>query len=70
MPTFHLATFACDVTPPENKARPMIIVHVLTRLLRAGSEENTLATCRSQAAQGHRVIVMHGREFDASVRPH
>src|SRR6478735_8568797 len=46
----------------------MIIVHILTRLLRAGSEENTLATCRSQAAAGHRVVVMHGREFDQSVR--
>jgi glycosyltransferase involved in cell wall biosynthesis len=46
----------------------MIIVHVLTRLLRAGSEENTLATCRSQVAAGHRVILMHGREFDDSVR--
>lgn len=46
----------------------MIIVHILTRLLRAGSEENTLATCRSQAAAGHRVVLMHGREFDEAVR--
>lgn len=46
----------------------MVIVHVLTRLLRAGSEENTLATCRAQLAAGHRVILVHGRDFDASVR--
>jgi glycosyltransferase involved in cell wall biosynthesis len=46
----------------------MLIVHVLTRLLRAGSEENTLATCRAQTAAGHRVILMHGRDFDAQVR--
>lgn len=42
----------------------MRIVHVLTRLLRAGSEENTLASCRAQAANGHEVWVVHGREWD------
>ena len=46
----------------------MIIVHILTRLLRAGSEENTLITCRSQVAAGHRVIILHGRSFDEAVR--
>jgi glycosyltransferase involved in cell wall biosynthesis len=46
----------------------MVIVHILTRLLRAGSEENTLATCRSQADDGHRIVIMHGREFDAAIR--
>jgi glycosyltransferase involved in cell wall biosynthesis len=40
----------------------MHIVHVLTRLLRAGSEENTIATCRWQLAQGHRVTLIHGQE--------
>lgn len=42
----------------------MRIVHVLTRLLRAGSEENTLLTCRAQAAAGAEVYVVHGREFN------
>lgn len=42
----------------------MHIVHVITRLLRAGSEENTLETCRWQAAQGHRVTLLHGAEWD------
>ncbi len=42
----------------------MRIVHVLTRLLRAGSEENTVASCRAQAAAGHEVHLVHGREFD------
>ena len=41
----------------------MHIVHVLTRLLRAGSEENTMATARWQANAGHRVTVLHGAEF-------
>ena len=44
----------------------MKIVHVLTRLLRAGSEENTLTTCRGQLERGHEVFLVHGRDFDAS----
>ena len=42
----------------------MIIVHIITRLLRAGSEENTIATCIAQARAGHRVLLVHGREAD------
>ncbi|WP_299154530.1 glycosyltransferase [uncultured Tateyamaria sp.] len=42
----------------------MHIAHVLTRLLRAGSEENTLATCRWQVAAGHRVSLIHGNMCD------
>ena len=42
----------------------MKIVHILTRLLRAGSEENTLATCKAQIAAGHEVYLYHGNEFD------
>lgn len=40
----------------------MRIVHILTRLLRAGSEENTLLTCIGQLEQGHEVFLMHGDE--------
>jgi glycosyltransferase involved in cell wall biosynthesis len=40
----------------------MRIVHILTRLLRAGSEENTLLTCAGQLAEGHQVVLMHGHE--------
>ena len=42
------------------------IVHLVTRLLRAGSEENTMSTCLWQAEQGHRVTVLHGLDFDWS----
>lgn len=42
----------------------MHILHLLTRLLRAGSEENTMETCRYQAEIGHQVTLVHGREFD------
>ncbi len=44
----------------------MHIAHVLTRFLRAGSEENTIATCLWQAKAGHRVTLIHGRDFDPS----
>lgn len=40
----------------------MRIVHILTRLLRAGSEENTLLTSAGQIARGHEVILLHGRD--------
>ncbi|TMV05605.1 glycosyltransferase family 4 protein [Ruegeria sediminis] len=42
----------------------MHILHLVTRLLRAGSEENTVATCRWQARAGHRVTLLHGADFD------
>src|SRR5689334_111796 len=41
-----------------------LIVHVLTRLLKGGSEENTLYACRAQVASGHRVLLIHGCDFD------
>ncbi|TPJ89789.1 glycosyltransferase family 4 protein [Mesorhizobium sp. B2-5-13] len=46
----------------------MKIVHVLTRLLRAGSEENTLACCLAQARHGHEVLLVHGQEYDPGLR--
>ncbi len=42
----------------------MRIIHLVTRLLRAGSEENTLDTCRWQIAQGHDVALIHGADPD------
>ena len=38
----------------------MRIVHIMTRLLRAGSEENVLLTCRGQIDEGHEVFLIHG----------
>ena len=46
----------------------MRIVHVITRLLCAGAEENTLATCRDQALRGHEVHLIHGHDIDPSHR--
>jgi glycosyltransferase involved in cell wall biosynthesis len=48
-----------------SKATPsMRIVHVITRLIRAGADENTILTCIKQAEAGHEVILIHGREYD------
>jgi glycosyltransferase involved in cell wall biosynthesis len=41
------------------------IAHVITRLMQAGSEENTIATCRAQASAGHQVVLLHGNEWSA-----
>ncbi|MFN4177341.1 glycosyltransferase [Phenylobacterium sp.] len=42
----------------------MRIVHVLTRFLRAGAEENTALTCNAQVAAGNAVWIVHGRDHD------
>lgn len=46
----------------------MKIVHILTRLLRAGSEENTVSSCVGQIEAGHEVYLIHGRDFDDKYR--
>ena len=38
----------------------MKIVHVITRLILGGAQENTLLTCRQQARLGHDVVLMTG----------
>lgn len=45
----------------------MVIIHVLTRLLRAGAEENTLDVAKAQQLDGHRVIIVHGLEHEAGI---
>ena len=50
----------------DSGARPLTIVHVITRLVRGGAEENTIATCLHQAANGHRVTLVHGPGADPS----
>ncbi|MDQ0838828.1 glycosyltransferase [Sphingomonas faeni] len=42
--------------PPQSR-----IVHVITRFIRGGADENTLFTCNGQAAQGHDVHLITGR---------
>ena len=45
----------------------MVIIHVLTRLLRAGAEENTLDIAGAQQEDGHRVIIVHGLEHEPNI---
>lgn len=56
--------------PGSSEIVTMRIAHVITRLLRAGSEENTVATCLDQANAGHDVLLIHGRDFDTSYYNH
>jgi len=38
----------------------MKIVHIITRLILGGAQENTLITCRELAARGHDVTLITG----------
>ncbi|WP_269714850.1 glycosyltransferase [Caulobacter sp. NIBR2454] len=44
----------------------MKVLHVITRFIRGGADENTLLSCNAQAAAGHQVMLIHGRD----VSPH
>jgi glycosyltransferase involved in cell wall biosynthesis len=46
----------------------MHIVHVITRLVRGGADENTIETCNGQVGTGHRVTLIVGRELHAAMR--
>lgn len=45
----------------------MKIVHVITRMVRGGADENTLLTCNEQAKVGHEVHLIHGSEFSEAM---
>ena len=49
----------------SNKRR---IAHVITRFIRGGAEENTILTCQAQAAAGHEVFLVVGREWHEDAR--
>ena len=38
----------------------MKIVHIITRLILGGAQENTLITCKGLAARGHNVTLITG----------
>lgn len=48
----------------QSPIRALNIVHVITRLVLGGAEENTVATCLHQAACGHHVTLIHGPGAD------
>ena len=43
-------------------------MHVLTRLSRGGTEENTIATCIGQLELGYEVFLIHGAECQQAIR--
>ena len=50
----------------QSAKRQIRIVHVITRLLQGGAEENTIATCLFQARRGCHVTLIHGQEHHPS----
>ncbi len=46
----------------------MHIVHVITRFIRGGADENTLLTCNGQAEAGHKVTLICGAAFDPTMQ--
>lgn len=52
----------------------MKIVHIITRFVRGGADENTLLSCNAQADAGHEVLLIHGRDCSpaliAQLSPH
>jgi glycosyltransferase involved in cell wall biosynthesis len=60
----HIQAFQAQPDGRAERSAGMVIVHVLTRFLKTGgSEQNTIINCRAQAAEGHRVIIIHGSDF-------
>lgn len=45
----------------------MKIVHIITRFIRGGADENTLLTCNGQAAQGHEIVLICGADYDQAM---
>lgn len=45
----------------------MRVVHVITRFIRGGADENTLLTCNGQAEMGHDVTLIYGAECHADM---
>lgn len=41
---------------------PLKILHVITRFVRGGADENTLLSCNFQASDGHQVMLVYGGE--------
>jgi glycosyltransferase involved in cell wall biosynthesis len=60
-------------TDPIQAKPPLRIVHVITRLINGGADENTVHSCNWAARAGHRVLLLHGRavhpEITAKIDP-
>jgi len=52
---------AAEAAGPPAQTR-LNVAHVITRYIRGGADENTRLSCNAQAAAGHRVALIYGRE--------
>jgi glycosyltransferase involved in cell wall biosynthesis len=56
------------VTGGEGEKRSRLrIVHVITRLLNGGADENTVLSCNHAAREGHDVVLVHGADTHAEI---
>ena len=46
----------------------MKVIHVITRFILGGADENTLYTCNGQVKGGHDVMLVVGKDWDAAMR--
>ena len=46
----------------------MHVVHIITRFIRGGADENTQLTCNHQACAGYNVTLIVGKDYDAQMR--
>jgi glycosyltransferase involved in cell wall biosynthesis len=51
-----------DARAPSAVPTQLTIAHIITRYIRGGADENTRLSCNAQAAAGHRVTLIFGRE--------
>lgn len=45
----------------------MIVIHVITRFMRGGADENTALSCNEQVRNGRQVYLIFGRDFSAEM---
>ena len=66
---YEVQVYGSEMVPPARTSRYhalMKILHIITRLIVGGAQENTLLSCQGQAKLGHRVTLV----FDAYAAKH
>ncbi|MGD9968172.1 MAG: glycosyltransferase [Hyphomonadaceae bacterium] len=57
-----------EAAPARLDGGRKVVVHVITRFVRGGADENTLLSCNAQAEAGHSVVLVFGGDNSAEMR--
>lgn len=57
-----------DLVPQTRNGSHWHVVHIITRFVNGGADENTLLSCNGAARRGHRVQLWSGPDFAAGMR--